>query len=431
MQPEKQKQQPGITGNRWLILLCAAVIAAPAVRAQDTIVQKSGDEIHAKGVEITAEYVRYKKITNPSGPFYVLLRSGVFMVKYESGRKDIIRKDTIIIRWPVQPKIIEITTVDALKAVRSTGHYKLMAHLEVDDWTPICDNQPPFSGTFDGNGHTVTIRRIGAVTPGSLGIHNVGLFGLVGKNGTIRNLRVSGVITYTNSTGVNHVGSIAGYNNGLIENCTSDADITADGNSESSYAGGITGVSYAGAIRNCYSTGAVTVSGDSNSNKSAGGITGLNAGCILQYCYATGIIKSAGANGLKIAGGIAGTDNRGWNGDSGIIRDCVALNPRVSADGSNLHNYANPLLGVLSGCMHTNNYGYNGMTVSSAGRSEATVTKVTLPATRQPQWWAARPQFPFGTDDANPWQWDARRQQPVLYWEAPAQSTNFNDTPKQ
>ena len=53
---------------------------------------------------------------------------------------------------------------------------------------------------------------------------------------------------------------------------------------------------------------------------------------------------------------------------------------------------------------------------------------VSLSATQEESWWRLPdgldkkeqryiPGFPFGTDDTAPWQWDAQRKRPVLYWE--------------
>ncbi len=57
--------------------------------SQDIIVKKSGDEIQAKVTDIELETVKYKMSNNISGPTYTILKSDVFMIKYENGTKDV------------------------------------------------------------------------------------------------------------------------------------------------------------------------------------------------------------------------------------------------------------------------------------------------------------------------------------------------------
>ena len=62
--------------------------------------------------------------------------------------------------------------------------------------------------------------------------HNVGLFGLLGKGGTINALKVMGKVT-----GGDYVGGICGYNStGNISNCQNAATVTGY-----YYTGGICG----------------------------------------------------------------------------------------------------------------------------------------------------------------------------------------------
>jgi len=64
-----------------------------SVFAQDTIVFKTGEEIKASVQEIGLETVKYKKYTNPDGPVYSVLKSDVFMLKYQNGGKDVFSTD--------------------------------------------------------------------------------------------------------------------------------------------------------------------------------------------------------------------------------------------------------------------------------------------------------------------------------------------------
>lgn len=57
--------------------------------AQDNIILRTGEEIKAKVQEIGLADIKYKKTDNPTGPLYTILKSDVFMIKYENGTKDV------------------------------------------------------------------------------------------------------------------------------------------------------------------------------------------------------------------------------------------------------------------------------------------------------------------------------------------------------
>ena len=67
------------------VILCAFV----NVWAQDIIVTKKGEEIFAKVEEIGDTQIKYKKSSHLSGPVYSLLKTEVFMIKYENGSRDV------------------------------------------------------------------------------------------------------------------------------------------------------------------------------------------------------------------------------------------------------------------------------------------------------------------------------------------------------
>lgn len=76
-----------------LILICPAFAAA-----QDIIVMNDGAELQVKVIEITPGQIKYKKFSNPDGPTYSMDKSGVLMIRYQNGDKDVIaqpKKETI------------------------------------------------------------------------------------------------------------------------------------------------------------------------------------------------------------------------------------------------------------------------------------------------------------------------------------------------
>ncbi len=180
-------------------------------------------------------------------------------------------------------------------------YFKLTADIRLNKdstraWTPIGSQSRPFRGNFDGNGYTISGLYIydenGA---------DIGLFGSIGVGGAVSNLGFIGGFVM----GKRYVGTVAGYNTGLIENCWSDGQIFC----LKEYGGGIVG-SNDGAVVDCYNTGIIRGSGDNCNN--LGGITGFNKGGVITGCYNTGHIYAH-----YRVGGIAGRV-----GSSGVVFNC-------------------------------------------------------------------------------------------------------------
>ncbi|GHT76012.1 hypothetical protein AGMMS50262_13060 [Bacteroidia bacterium] len=223
-------------------------------------------------------------------------------------------------------------------------HYKLMTNLALgNSWTPIGDNANRFTGSFDGDGHTLDINGVNAIDNNSMVY--AGLFGVIGSAGTVMNLSVSGTISNTLSTNVFfYAGGIAGMSYGTIERCFSSTNITANGITAN--AGGIAGDNR-GKIRNCFSTGSVTTY--AQSGNSAGGIVSIisQASSVIENCYSQGAISTTG---LNVAAGIAASSS-----ESSIF-NCVSLNSSISSDMGKARIVANVYLGT-----YQNNYGKTGI----------------------------------------------------------------------
>lgn len=134
----------------------------------------------------------------------------------------------------------------------------LMDNIDMKDaeWTPIGTADKPFSGNFDGNGHTISGLNYSG--------EYAGLFGYM-NNGTISNIKLADS-SFANGTAS---GGICAVNNGgTIENCAVDNVAVSGGT-----AGGICGQN-SGAITDCFFSGNVSSDGKS------GGICGSNSGTI-------------------------------------------------------------------------------------------------------------------------------------------------------
>ena len=177
--------------------------------------------------------------------------------------------------------------------------FKLGANITLDkskenNFTPIGNANYSFSGTFDGQGYTISGLNINK--PNN---NNVGLFGRA-NNATIKNLKLDNcTITncrVTNSvtvSGTSYVGGIVGQNANVI-GCASEAAVSGSSN----YVGGIIGNSNSYTIANSLYTGtSVSCSGN---NK--GAIVGSNTNTTLTVNYYTANLASKGCKGSDING---------------------------------------------------------------------------------------------------------------------------------
>ena len=215
------------------------------------------------------------------------------------------------------------------------------------DWTPIGTSfHNSYTGTFDGGGHS--IMRLTVTTNDE----HAGLFGCLGKAGTVKNVVMEDVqITSNRSSGF--AGGVAGFSDGTIENCSVSGSVSG-----TVYVGGVVGAQWEGSITGCSSSttvkGAVYV----------GGVVGqTNDGATMTACYATGNVIIEIAPKKNISGGSL----VGFNGGNGLLA-CYATG-NVTSTGSSTgyvhiggflgNNYAN----VMTACYWKNNHeqgiGYN------------------------------------------------------------------------
>ena len=136
------------------------------------------------------------------------------------------------------------------------------------DWTPIGNGTHPYTGTFDGKGHTIT----GLSTPNDYDSNYVGLFGDVGNGGIVKDV----IIVDAKIRGRNYVGGAVGASGGgIIRNVVvSNSEITG-----TSHVGGVVGYNLNGSVQTSCLIGSSSVGG-SSTNSYYGGIMGNNNGTI-------------------------------------------------------------------------------------------------------------------------------------------------------
>jgi filamentous hemagglutinin family protein len=143
-----------------------------------------------------------------------------------------------------------------------------------------------FTGSFDGLGHTVSNITINRPAEG-----NVGLFGLVGGDGSTGPRAIANVGLTGSVTGGAFTGGLVGHSwGGAVSNAWSGAAVTGGAN-----VGGLVGLSTNGTITRSYATGAV------NGVEYLGGLVGRNENGQVTNAYATGPVS-----GSYYVGGLVG-----------------------------------------------------------------------------------------------------------------------------
>ena len=223
----------------------------------------------------------------------------------------------------------QIGTADQLKRFRdivngSNGQTQnrgacaeLTADITLDSseaWKPIgyaskYDETKAYSGTFDGQGHTISGLNANAVVSG--------LFGYA-KNTAIKNLTVAGSVGGGSCSTAG--GGIVGYaDGGTIENCGNLCEVEVRG----SYpGGGIVGFASGLTITGCYNAGKVS-KGD---GMRGGGIVGKGENVNIYDCYNVGKIDGYTSK----RGGIVGETS-----GSVFVYNCYNAGSVIKAGSSN------------------------------------------------------------------------------------------------
>ena len=189
---------------------------------------------------------------------------------------------------------------------------RLDANINISQTIGLRDNRP-FSGTFLGNGNTITASIISTTTGEGANEQGVAPFHYI-NNATIKDLTVAGSIASASY----HTSGIVGFANGTntIEGCV----VTATLNISNNYAGGIIGhgLSSNTTIRGCVFAGTINGVGDDREN--IGGIWGWsNSGTpTLEDCLEAGTYTN-----------IASMHPMGLQKDAGTITNCYYVTPQI------------------------------------------------------------------------------------------------------
>ena len=244
---------------------------------------------------------------------------------------------------------IAVTDASDLDLVRNTlnADYIQMADITLTgSWNPIGSLASKFTGSYDGNGYTISGLTISSTVP------YVGLFSFA-DGADFLNITLEDVEV----TGGGSVGGLMGYGlNCSIVNCSVSGSITCSStrigglagttqNSTITSSSAICSVSGTGSVGglighmdsfniaiDCYAKGNVT----GGTGWYAGGLVGLAGDGVIRECYATGNVS-----GVSGVGGLAG--------QAGALQDCYALGD-VTGSGERIGGLVGQNGGPIENC---------------------------------------------------------------------------------
>lgn len=176
------------------------------------------------------------------------------------------------------------------------------------EWIPIgksSSDDDAYTGTFDGNGHTISGLYFNKSNS-----WYVGLFGCIGAEGKISNVGVSD--SYFQSSNCPYIGGVCGSNSGELQNCSNSS--TVIGKENEYRIGGVCGYN-SGTVKDCKNTGSV------RGKETIGGVCGYNErrynekGGIIENSFNEGTVSGTGDYDVLNIGGVCGYNYGGTVAD--------------------------------------------------------------------------------------------------------------------
>ena len=226
-----------------------------------------------------------------------------------------------------------IATTEQLDQIRYhlDEHFVLAADLEFQEgefaangllgwdgqgWLPIGTEREPFTGTFDGAGHTISglwmdVRQEELRSEGDFVY--AGLFGY--NQGLVQNVNLNGSFLAGESTDLQKnwiVGALVGVNDGgSVLNCKNNCAVSVYSDQGDVLLGGIVGQNRGGTVENCNNAGAISGRKFGGTNSAVGGVAGGNVcGGFVKNCINNGPVSfyDGGVSDFSAIGGIAGSN---------------------------------------------------------------------------------------------------------------------------
>lgn len=127
--------------KRFVLVIVAVMASAAMAHAQDLITKKNGEVIKAKVFEVSSDEVKYKLYDEPEGATYIVRKSELVMIRYESGREEVFSENP-----QSSPYYTDRVPIEGL----TTGmkYNELKRYYNADEYTPTLYDRysPAWSG---------------------------------------------------------------------------------------------------------------------------------------------------------------------------------------------------------------------------------------------------------------------------------------------
>ena len=281
--------------------------------------------------------ITYDEVVNIPTPY----RFGYDFLGWYYGDTELVNGDLwnyaenieVIAKWE-ESAITKITTAEELASIayKLNGNYILMndINLQGAEWGVIGDATAAFSGTFDGNGYTISNFKI------SISTDYAGFFGA--NSGSIKNLTITEASITSGSTGA---AILVGKNIGTIYNCSVSGVV----NKSTTYVGGLS----------AYSLGNITLSSASATvcnGKYTGGLVGYVESGKIEKSYSEGSAEITQKTSLAYLGGLVGAANGSFEIADSYSRSYVNFSYNNSANTT--EHFIGGLIGKAYGTQEEN-----------------------------------------------------------------------------
>ena len=125
------------TKKRFVLVFVALMASAAMAQAQDLITKKDGQDIKAKVLEVSTNEVKYKLFDEPDGATYIVKKSEILMIRYESGRNEVFNNNSQAGMYYTDREAVENLSVGMkYKELKHLYNYKEYSPALVDRYSP-------------------------------------------------------------------------------------------------------------------------------------------------------------------------------------------------------------------------------------------------------------------------------------------------------
>ena len=123
--------------RKFVLIIIAVMASAAMAQAQDLITRKNGEEIKAKVLEVSSDEVKYKLYDEPEGATYIVRKSELVMIRFESGRSEVFNENPESSLYYTDREPVEGLTI-------GMKYNELKRYYNVDEYIPtLADRYSP------------------------------------------------------------------------------------------------------------------------------------------------------------------------------------------------------------------------------------------------------------------------------------------------